>query len=223
MSKSANINVLISEDHAMVRQGLRSILEGADDMVVVGEAADGLQAVQKSDQLNPDVVLMDLSMPVLDGIEATRRIHHKNPNIKIVVLSSYGTDDLVARAIESGVCGYVLKNSAAQELLKAIREAHEGREYFSAPIARRLTNLKRAAFNRGEEFEFARLSPREEEVLRLIAEGRANKQIAQTLDISIKTVEKHRQQVMNKLDIHETAGLTRYFYVGRTIQKRISA
>ena len=168
------ITVLLADDHTVVRQGLRALLEAEEDMSVAGEAENGRQAVQMAKRLQPDVVVMDIAMPSLNGLEATRQISRESPKSKVLILSSYSDDEYVQQLTDAGASGYLVKQTAAQDLVAA------------------------------------RLTPRELEVLQLIAEGYANKQIAGELFISIKTVEKHRQQLMHKLDIHDVAGLTRY-------------
>ena len=206
------ITVLLADDHTVVRQGLRALLIGEGDIDIVGEAGDGRAAVQMVKKLLPDVVVMDIAMPQLNGLEATRQITHSVPSTKVLVLSSYSDDEYVQQLTEAGAAGYLIKQTAANELLKAIREAHRGNAYFSPSIAKRLRDQCRQAFSTGtpNRRRADQLTAREAEVLQLIAEGRANKQIAAELSISIKTVEKHRQQVMNKLGIHDVAGLTRH-------------
>lgn len=207
------ITVILADDHTVVRQGLRALLAAEDDIEIVGEAGDGRTAVQITKKLLPDVVVMDIAMPQLNGLEATRQITHALPSTKVLILSSYSDDEYVQQLTEAGAAGYLIKQTAANELLKAIREAHRGNAYFSPSIAKRLRDQCREAFAQGQPSVKRRsdhLTTREAEVLQLIAEGRANKQIAAELCISIKTVEKHRQQVMNKLGIHDVAGLTRH-------------
>ncbi len=208
------IRVLLTDDHTVVRQGLRALLAAEEDIEVAGEAENGRQAVQMVRDLNPDVVVMDIAMPVLNGVEATRQILKASPKTKVLVLSSYGDDEYVQQLAESGVAGYLVKQTAGNELLKAIREASQGNAYFSPAIAKRLRDHCRHSLSGGAKEHPQKRAPylttREAEVLQLIAEGRANKQIAAELCISIKTVEKHRQQVMNKLGIHDVAGLTRH-------------
>jgi len=205
------IAVLLVDDHAVVRQGLRALLEAEGDIAVAGEAENGREAVVLAKKILPDVVLMDLAMPGLNGLEATRQIVRNVPSVKVLVLSSYGEDHQVAQLMEAGAVGYLVKQTAAADLLKAIREVRGGHAFFSPIIARRLRQQDHAAFNGGEPCaRSAKLTSREAEVLQLVAEGLANKQIAAELSISIKTVEKHRQQAMNKLNIHDIAGLTRY-------------
>ncbi|MBU6402621.1 MAG: response regulator transcription factor [Verrucomicrobia bacterium] len=206
------ITVLLADDHTVVRQGLRALLAAEEDIDIVGEADTGRQAVQLVKKLLPDVVVMDIAMPMLNGLEATRQITREVPSAKVIILSSYSDDEYVNQLTEAGALGYLIKQTAANDLLKAIREAHKGNAYFSPSISKRLLDNYRESFLRGTPLRKAgeRLTSRELEVLQLIAEGKANKQIAAELAISIKTVEKHRQQVMNKLNIHDVAGLTRY-------------
>ena len=206
------INVLLADDHNVVRQGLRMLLDGEQDMSVVGEADNGLQTVQMARKLRPDVVVVDVAMPHLNGLEVTRRITRDLPDTRVLGLSSYSDEEYVRQLTEQGACGYLVKQTAANDLIKAIREAHKGNAFFSPSISRRFLDQCRDAFTRGNPApkKTGRLTAREAEVLRMIAEGMANKQIAAQLGISIKTVEKHRQQVMNKLGIHDVAGLTRH-------------
>jgi len=206
------ITVLLADDHIVVRQGLRALLVAEEDIDIVGEADNGRQAIQLVKKLLPDVVVMDIAMPVLNGLEATRQITRAVPNTKVLILSSYCDDEYVQQLTEAGAAGYLVKQTAANDLLKAIREANKGNAFFSPSIAKRLRDQCREAFVGGQPVRRRAdyLTTREAEVLQLIAEGRANKQIAAELCISIKTVEKHRQQVMNKLGIHDVAGLTRH-------------
>ncbi|HLP78435.1 MAG TPA: response regulator transcription factor [Candidatus Paceibacterota bacterium] len=205
------ISVLLVDDHTVVRQGLNALLRPEEDIEVIGEAENGRIAVQMARKTPPDVVVMDVAMPLLNGLEATRQILKTVPNTKVLVLTSYSDDDCVQQMTEAGVSGYLLKQTAANDLLKAIREVQKGNAFFSPTIAKRLRDQCREAFANGQPVKKnIELTSRESEVLQLIAEGFSNKQIAGELCISIKTVEKHRQQVMNKLNIHDVAGLTRY-------------
>jgi DNA-binding NarL/FixJ family response regulator len=199
------------DDHIVVRQGLRAVLATQQDMEVVGEADNGADAVVLARKLTPDVVLMDVAMPKVNGMEATRQILKESPSTKVLILTSYGDDECVAQLMKAGAAGYLIKQTAANELPQAIREVRRGNAFFSPAIAKHLRNGAQAAFNEGRPGQINRtLTSREAEVLRLVAEGMSNKEAAGALGISIKTVEKHRQQVMNKLNIHEVAGLTRY-------------
>jgi DNA-binding NarL/FixJ family response regulator len=206
------ITVLLADDHTVVRQGLRALLSAEEDMEIVGEAENGRQAVQLVKELSPDVAVMDIAMPVLNGLEATRQITRDSPSTKVLILSSYSDDEYVQQSTEAGAVGYLVKQTAANDLLMAIREAQKGNAFFSPGIAKRLRDQCREVLTSGKSVQRRAdyMTTREAEVLQLIAEGRANKQIAAELFISIKTVEKHRQHVMNKLGIHNVAGLTRH-------------
>jgi DNA-binding NarL/FixJ family response regulator len=205
------ISILLVDDHKIVRQGLRALLSQEPDIEVIGEAENGRQALQLAAQTPPDVVLMDVVMPLMNGMEGTRQMLKCVPSAKVLVLSSYGDDDYVQRLTEVGASGYLTKQTAGNDLLMAIREVQRGNAFFSPAIAKRLRDRCRQAFADGQPLKRnVELTSRESEVLQLIAEGLPNKQIAGELGISIKTVEKHRQQVMNKLNIHDVATLTRY-------------
>jgi DNA-binding NarL/FixJ family response regulator len=206
------IKVILADDHTVVRAGLRALLTAEDDMEIIGEAENGRQAVQLARELEPNIVLMDVAMPQLNGLEATWQITRAMPHIRVLVLSSYGDDEMVGQMVAAGAAGYLLKQTATTELLKAIREVYQGNAYYGSNLARWMREEAGHASGTGHlaRRKFDRLTGREAEVLQLIAEGLANKQIAAELSISIKTVEKHRQQVMNKLHIHDVAGLTRH-------------
>lgn len=187
------------------------MLEAEGDIVVVGEVENGRHAVAQTKKLLPDVVVMDVAMPGMNGAEATRQIVRNVPSARVLVLSSYGDEDYVTQLLEAGAAGYLLKQTAAADLLKAIRQVRAGNSFFSPVIAKRLRQADReASLGSHPATRLTRLTSREAEVLQLVAEGFANKQIAAELAISIKTVEKHRQQAMDKLNIHDIAGLTRY-------------
>lgn len=207
-----NINVLLVDDHNIVRQGLRALLMAEGDLTIVAEAQTGREAVQLATALRPEVVVMDLAMPRLNGCEATRQLVKAVPSAKVVVLSTYSDDEHLQQALASGAAAYLLKQTAASDLAQAIREVKKGNAYFSPAIARRLRERTSSPPSREESVKAANLelTPREAEVLQLIAEGFANKQIAGELGLSVKTVEKHRQQVMYKLNIHDIAGLVHY-------------
>jgi DNA-binding NarL/FixJ family response regulator len=212
------IAVFISDDHTIFREGLRLLLEAAEDIEVVGEASNGHQAVREAARLQPHVVLMDLAMPLLNGIEATRRITAETPAIKVLVLSSYSDDQHVQQAVEAGAVGYVMKETASHEVLTAIREAWNGNAFFSPLIARCLLPRweNRGRLPRASAGET--LTDRQKDVVQLIAEGYSNKQMAALLCISVKTVEKHRQSLMDKLNIHQVATLTRYAVSQRLVE-----
>jgi DNA-binding NarL/FixJ family response regulator len=212
MSTENHIRVLIAEDHAIVREGLCGLLEAAGHFTVVGQARTGREAVDMAKQHRPDVILMDIGMPELNGIQATRMILSENPKARVLILSAFSDDLHVDRVTEVGAAGFLEKQSSVRILTDAIREVARERKFVSPSIAKRMN----ARQNRREERDgpgrndASRITPRESEVLQLVAEGLVNKQIADEMRISIKTVEKHRQKVMNKLNIHGTAGLTRY-------------
>jgi DNA-binding NarL/FixJ family response regulator len=218
------ISILLVDDHTVVRQGLRALLSSEEDLQVVGEAENGRQAVALAKQNLPDVVVMDIAMPLLNGLEATKQILKLVPSTKVLVLTSYGDDDCIRQLMEAGAAGYLVKQTAANDLLKAIREVQRGNAFFSPSIAKRLRDQCREAFTTGQPpRKTTDLTSREAEVLQLVAEGFSNKQIAAELCISIKTVEKHRQQVMNKLKIHDVAGLTRYAISRGLVERSLPA
>ncbi len=206
------ITVLLADDHTIVREGFRTMLKLEDDIEVVGEAQDGRQAVALVKKFRPAVVLMDIAMPLLNGLEAARQVRKSFPETKVIMLSAHSDDAYVENATESGAAGFLLKQTSAHEVCRAIREVHQGKTFFSPSITRRLDRLSSAAPVRAGALrkKAALLTSREMEVLQLIAEGKANKETASQLGIGIKTVEKHREHLMAKLDIHDTAGLTRY-------------
>ena len=205
------ITVLLADDHTVVRAGLRALLEAEEDINVVGESENGREAVRMAKHLQPDVVVMDIAMPSLNGLEATRQVTRESPKSRVLILSSYSNDEYVQQLTDAGATGYLVKQTAAQDLVAAIREVKKGNAFFSPAISKRLLEHFRTMVNRPPgERKSTKLTPRELEVLQLVAEGYANKQIAAELFISIKTVEKHREQLMRKLDIHDVAGLTRY-------------
>jgi DNA-binding NarL/FixJ family response regulator len=206
------ITVLLAEDHMIVREGLRVLLAADRDVKVVGEAETGRQAVQMTKKLRPAVVLMDIAMPKLNGLEATRQILKAVPATRVLILSAYNDDEYLRQVIHLNAAGYLIKQTSADLLSEAIRTVHDGRKFFSPTVATRLRLLHLDPSNEGRVCKKTKaiLSSREAEVLQLVAEGKANKEIARELDISIKTVEKHRQHLMSKLDLHDTAGLTRY-------------
>jgi len=206
------ITVLLAEDHTIVREGFRKMLELEADIAVVGEAKDGRQAVAMVKKIRPDVVLMDIAMPLLNGLEATRQLLKLVPTTKVIMLSAHSDDAYVQNATESGAVGFLLKQTSAHDVCRAIREVQNGKTFFSPSISKRQDRLNPQSRERagGLKKKAAQLTSREMEVLQLIAEGKANKETAAELSIGMKTVEKHREHLMQKLDIHDTAGLTRY-------------
>jgi DNA-binding NarL/FixJ family response regulator len=206
------ISVLIVEDHTMVREGLRTMLKLEPDMEVVGEAPDGRKAIAAAMELRPDVVLMDIAMPGLNGLEATRQLAKALPSTRIIILTAHCDDSYVKNAVEAGAAGFLLKQDSTHEICRAIREVRQGGVHYSDSVAKRFIRINPQS--RDKTGKLRRKTPlltsREMEVLQLIAEGKANKETAEQLGISIKTVEKHRGHLMQKLDIHDTAGLTRH-------------
>ncbi len=210
---SKPITVLLAEDHMIVREGLRALLQLENDIEVIGEADNGRHSVEMARKLSPDVVIMDIAMPSLNGIEAARQILRANPMTKVLILSAHSDDAYVEHVLSLGVSGYLIKQMAAHVLPGAIRKVKNGESVFSPVISKRLQSRKRMALQSlgaAGRNEKVHLTSREAEVLQLIAEGKANKETADELHISVKTVEKHRQSLMKKLDIHDTASLTRY-------------
>lgn len=206
------ITLLLVDDHTIVRDGFRKILEIEGDFEIVGEARDGRRAVAMAKKLRPNVVLMDVAMPLLNGLEATRQLLKSTADTKVIMLSAHGDYAYVSNAIEAGAMGFLIKQTSADDVCKAIREVHKGKTFFSKEISRRLSRAESLSAIRAwrPNQKAVKLTSRELEVLQLIAEGKANKETAGELGLTIKTVEKHREHLMDKLDIHDTAGLTRY-------------
>ncbi len=223
MNSATPITILFADDHAIVRQGLCALLLADGGFRIVAEARDGREAVTLALAMRPDVIVMDIAMPVLNGLEATRQILAANPAARVVVLSAHGDDEYIQRMLAAGAAGFLEKQSSAEVLTKALREVAKGRSYFSPAIARRIANTASAPRDRDGmvKADARRLTSRENEVLQLVAEGCANKQVAATLGISIKTVEKHRQHLMDKLGIHDTAGLTRHAIATGVIESSV--
>ena len=194
----------------VVREGFRKMLELEDDFAVVGEAQNGRQAVTLAKKLHPDVILMDIAMPLLNGLEATRQILKDLPAAKVLMLSAHSDDAYVKNATESGARGFLLKQTSAHDVCRALREVQKGKLFFSPSISKHLEKQKSADRFGLPRKQIAKLTSREMEVLQLIAEGKTNKETGAQLGIGMKTVEKHRENLMQKLDIHDTAGLTRY-------------
>jgi two-component system response regulator NreC len=205
------IKVLLADDHTIVRKGLRSLLDAEDDMVVIGEADDGKQAIELVEQKKPEIVVMDIGMPVLNGLEATRRILKKHPGTKVLILTMHTNEEYVFEILRAGASGYIVKKAAPTELVTAIRSVDKGDSFLSPAISRKVIDeyLERAGEEKRED-PFDLLTDREREVLQLIAEGSSTREIAGKLFISPKTVETHRTHLMEKLDLHGTADLTRY-------------
>jgi two-component system response regulator NreC len=207
------IRVLLADDHTIVRQGVRMCLEAMGDISVVAEAGDGQEAVQLAGQLRPDVAVVDLTMPRLNGVEAIRQIRRDVPDTEVVVLSVHDSEAYVVQALRAGAAGYVLKRNAATELAAAIRAAHDGQAYLHPSIARRVIDDYLSRIHASEDAvaePHERLTPREREVLQLAAEGHSTRAIAGLLCLSTKTVEHHRASVMTKLGLHGQTELVKY-------------
>jgi two-component system response regulator NreC len=205
----APLRILLADDHTMVRQGLRKVLEERPEWQVVAEAGDGHEAVRLAELHKPDVAVLDVAMPLLNGIEATRRIAKRVPHTRILVLSMYSDEAYVTQMMKAGATGYLLKDSAGVDLLEAVQAVAQGKSYFSPAVARLM--LDDYARQRGtDDDRYESLSDREREIFQLIAEGKANKEIAALLFISLSTVETHRARIMEKLDLHSAAEIVLY-------------
>ena len=203
------IRVLIADDHTLVRKGLVSLLEESGECEVVAEASDGLEAVEKAQDLRPDVAILDLSMPRLSGLEAVRRIHETLPQTRVLVLTAHEEEEYVLPIVQAGASGYLLKDSAVAELLAAVRALRAGQGYFGPQAARVLAEQHRHP-GRASSDPYGALSPREREVFHLVIDGKTTKEVARALGISVKTADNHRYRLMDKLGVHNTAELVRY-------------
>ncbi len=205
------IRILLADDHTMVRDGLRALLEPQPDFAVIAEAADGRECVQRAEENAPDVVMMDIAMPTMNGIEATRRIIAANPAIGVVILSMHQDESYVLQSLNAGAKGYLLKDSPREDILEAIRSVAAGRAFLSRKVSRLLQeDYIEQLRSKGLDDTFDLLTDREREILQLLAEGRANKEVASLLNISPTTVETHRGHILRKLSLHGTADLILY-------------
>lgn len=216
--KGGRISVVVVDDHEVVRLGLRTLLAAETNIDLVGEASSGREAVARVKELRPEIVVMDLAMPRLNGIEATRQIRQVCPAIKVIALSSYSDREHVRQALAAGASGYLLKGMAPADLIGALYQVHEGRPYFSPAIADWLNENEQSPGQPGNVHLERNLTTREAEVLQLVAEGMPNKRIADELHLSIKTVEKYRHALMGKLDLHTVADLVRYAVSSKSIE-----
>jgi two-component system, NarL family, response regulator NreC len=215
----SKIRILLAEDHGIVRKGLRSLLERRSDFEVVGEAANGREAVTLAGELRPDIVIMDIAMPLLNGVEATAQIIKRNPQVGIIILSMYSEEDFLVRALTAGAKGYLHKDSAEDDLVKAVQAVAQNKPFFSPAIAAMLfEEYVQQIQKKGFDDSYDLLTEREKEVLQLFAEGKTNKEVASLLDLSIYTVETHRSNLMQKLNLHSAVELVLY-----AVRKKIIA
>lgn len=205
------ITILLADDHAIIRAGLRLLLERHEDLRVIGEAGSGREAVEMAESLRPDVAVIDVAMPLLNGIEATQRICAGETSTQVVILSMHSDESYVLRALKAGARAYILKESAEDDLIRAVRSVSAGKSFFSPAISRMLLDdYVRQAANKGVVDSYDLLTPREKELLQLIAEGKTNKEIAGLLNLSLFTVETHRARILQKLNLHSVPQLILY-------------
>ena len=205
------IRVILAEDHTVVRQGLRLLLEQSDDIEVIAEVENGREAVKKTEQLKPDIVLMDIRMPILNGIEATRQIKKRFPDVKVLILTMHTAEEYISQILHAGASGYLVKKSAHHELLSAIKAIQKGNSYLSPLVSKKVVDkYLQKTKDHFEQDHYEKLTTREREVFQLIAEGKSNKEIADLLFLSIKTVETHKTHLMKKLNLHTTVDLIKY-------------
>jgi two-component system nitrate/nitrite response regulator NarL len=202
------IKILVADDHPVVRKGLQLCLARQERLKIMGEAVDGDDAVLKTKELRPDVLLLDISMPKMNGLAVTEMLRKEVPETKILILSVHNNKEYILRVIQAGAHGYVSKEASPEELLEALETVHSGAAFFSPEIAQ--AALNQLVTNGGKKEPFAELTVREREVLVLIAEGKSNKEIASALDVGVRTIETHRERIMRRLNIHSVAGLTKF-------------
>ena len=210
MMNMPRIRVLIADDHALVREGISALLGFCNDIEVVGEAADGIEAIERTKTVKPDIVLMDIGMPRLGGLEATVELRKTEPDVKIIILTQYDDREYISRFLKAGVSGYLLKKAVGSELVTAIRTVHKGEIYLFSSIATEVVAGYLGKYGGSEEDPYEKLTDREKQVLKLIAEGQSHKEIAGCLNISTKTVIAHQTNISEKLDIHNRMGLAKF-------------
>jgi DNA-binding NarL/FixJ family response regulator len=210
MTDGRSISIVLADDHLIVRQGVRALLAAEADFQVIGETGDGLEAVELVKRSSPDVVILDLMMPGLNGIEVARQLGKQAPQTKIIILSMYDDEGFVLEALANGVSAYVLKDTGSADLINAVREVKRGHRYLSPPLSDRAIEIYEQMNRAVIADKYETLTTREREVLHLSAEGLTNNEIANRLGISVRTAETHRANVMHKLDVHTQADLTRY-------------
>jgi DNA-binding NarL/FixJ family response regulator len=207
----AKVRILLADDHTLVRNGLRKILQERDDWEVVGEAGDGRETVRQAAELKPDIAILDITMPLLNGIEATRQLVRRQPDLRVLILSMHATEAYIVQALKAGARGYLLKDSADTELIRAVAALAIGKSYFSPAVSKvMLDDYVRHLADKGIEDRYESLSEREREIFQLVAEGHSNKQIATMLYLSPATIDTHRSHILQKLDVHNTAELVLY-------------
>jgi DNA-binding NarL/FixJ family response regulator len=204
------IRVLLVDDHAILREGIKALLEKQENIEVVAEAADGREGIPKAIQFRPDVVVLDISMPLMDGLEATRQMKRENPDVKILVLTMHDDEEYFFQLVRAGASGYVTKRSASKELVSAIEAVYGGESFFCPSMAKSLLSNYLKLAESSEHTEPEVLTPREREIVKLIAEGYTNQQIAELLHRSVKTIESHRSNILRKLSIHDSVELVKY-------------
>ncbi len=207
---TSGTTIILADDHRIVRQGLHALLKAESDFNVIGEAGDGLEALEMVKKLNPDVAVLDLMMPGLNGLEVARQISKQTQHTKVIILSMYDDEGFVLEALSNGVSAYVLKDAGSTDLIKAVREVRDGHRFLSSPLSDRAIEVYEHLTKSGKMDKYETLTTREREVLQLSAEGRTNSEIAERLGISVRTSETHRSNVMHKLGVHTQADLTRY-------------
>jgi DNA-binding NarL/FixJ family response regulator len=212
MNSARKLSILVADDHELVRHGIRGLLRAARGWKVVGEAASGTEAVEKARKLKPDIAIVDLSMPELDGLQATRRIRQESPATKVIVLTMHESDQMVRRVLDAGALGYVLKSDLATHLVKAVNDVSAGKLFLTPSVSAIVLNgfLKNGNQSRSAEQSFAQPTPREIQVIRPLALGKSNKEISTLLGISVRTVETHRAKIMLRLGLHSLADLINF-------------
>jgi DNA-binding NarL/FixJ family response regulator len=216
----STLKVLLADDHEIVRRGLRSILETQRECEVVGEAADGRQAVTLVKELNPDIVILDISMPLLNGLEATRQILKIRPQTKVLILTVHEADPLIREVLDAGARGYILKTDAGRDLVTAIESLRRNKTFFTSRVSQMILDgfLKGDTGFTGSQSGGTRLTPRQREIVQLLAEGKSSKEVAVALDLSVKTAETHRANIMRKLDCHSVSEVVRYAIRNKIIE-----
>ena len=214
------LKLLLADDHEIVRQGLRAMLEAQRDCVVVGEAADGRQAVAMTKELNPDIVILDIGMPSLNGLEATRQILKMRPQTKVLILTMHESDSVIREVLDAGARGYILKTDAGRDLVSAVESLRRNKTFFTSRVSQMILDgfLKGDTRPRDPESDGIRLTPRQREIVQLLAEGKSSKEVAVALDLSVKTAETHRANIMRKLDCHSVSEVVRYAIRNKIIE-----